>query len=195
MTEIESNPDVEALDTQAPPSEAQSDPMTQLQAENDRLKTEIDAIKRAAAEERNRANRIERDAEDRVKFAVTAFAKELLAVADNLRRALEAVPGFLQEDSQAKAFVDGVEMTEKALLGAFEKFGIKTIMAMDQRFDPNLHQAMFELEDATKPTGTVVQVMQGGYTLNERLLRPALVGVSKGGPKAGTAQGGLDTVA
>jgi molecular chaperone GrpE len=190
MSENESNNDVEALDTQA---ESYVDPSVLLEAEIEKLKSEVDAIKRAAAEERNRAGRIEREAEDKVKFAVTNFAKELLAVADNLRRAMEAVPGFLQEDTQSKAFVDGVEMTEKALLGIFEKFGIKQVEAMGQRFDPNLHQAMFELEDITKPVGTVVQVMQGGYTLNDRLLRPALVGVAKGGPKATPAQGGLDT--
>ena len=192
MSENESNNDVEALDTQA---EAYVDPTILLEAEIEKLKTEVDAIKRAAAEERNRSGRIEREAEDKVKFAVTNFARELLAVADNLRRAMEAVPAFLQEDSQSKAFVEGVDMTEKALLGIFEKFGIKQVEAMDQRFDPNLHQAMFELEDITKPVGTVVQVMQSGYTLNERLLRPALVGVAKGGPKATPAQGGLDTSA
>lgn len=196
MSENEANPEVEALDTQAPPpSETQPDPMALLQADFDKLKVEIDAIKRAAAEERNRAARVEREAEDKVKYAVTGFAKELLGVADNLRRGLEAVPAYLREDNQAKAFLDGVEMTEKALLAAFEKFGVKAVESLDQRFDPNLHQAMFEVEDITKPSGTVVQVMQGGYTLNDRLLRPALVGVSKGGPKATVAQGGLDTVA
>jgi molecular chaperone GrpE len=192
MSENENKHDVEALDTQA---ESYVDPAVMLEAEIEKLKGEIDAIKRAAAEERNRASRVEREAEDKVKYAVTGFAKELLAVADNLRRAVEAVPSFLKEDNQSKAFVDGVEMTERSLLSIFEKFGIKQVEALDQRFDPNLHQAMFELEDITKPVGTVVQVMQCGYTLNERLLRPALVGVAKGGPKATPAQGGVDTSA
>ncbi|MBF0356825.1 MAG: nucleotide exchange factor GrpE [Alphaproteobacteria bacterium] len=187
-------PAPDTLDTQAPP-EVVADPLAQLQAEAEKLKAEIDAIKRAAAEERNRANRVERDAEERVKFAYASFAKELLDVADSLRRAVDAVPGFLREDSQSKNFIDGVEMTERVLLAAFEKFGIKQIVALEARFDPNLHQAMFELEDITKPSGTVVQVMQNGYVLNERLLRPSMVGVSKGGPKATVAQGGLDTQA
>ncbi|TAN49306.1 MAG: nucleotide exchange factor GrpE [Rhodospirillales bacterium] len=188
-------PAPEALDTQAPPDAQALDPLAALEAEAEKLKTEIDAIKRAAAEERNRANRIERDAEERVKFAFAGFAKELLGVADSLRRAVEAVPGFLREDGRSKNFIDGVELTEQVLLAAFEKFGIKQIAAQDARFDPNLHQAMFEIEDITKPQGTVMQVMQSGYTLNERLLRPAMVGVSKGGPKANAAQGGLDTSA
>lgn len=190
----ETNPEIEALDTQAQP-EATPDPIQILEGEIAKLKGEIDAIKRAAAEESNRAKRAEREAEDKVKFANTSFAKEMLAVADNLSRAIDAVPPYLREDSQAKPFIDGIEMTAKSLLSVFEKFGIKMIEAMDQRFDPNLHQAMFEMEDITKPVGTVVQVMQSGYILNDRLLRPALVGVAKGGPKATPAQGGLDTQA
>lgn len=194
--QADSNPEVEALDTQAPAtSDAQPDPVVSLQDEIEKLQGEVDAIKRAAAEERNRAARALREAEDKVKFANTGFAKEMLAVADNLRRAIEAVPPFFREDSQAKAFIDGIEMTEKSLQSAFDKFGVKPIEALEQRFDPNLHQAMFEIEDITKPVGTVLQVMQTGYTLNDRLLRPALVGVAKGGPKATPAQGGLDTKA
>jgi molecular chaperone GrpE len=177
------------------PAPSLGDVVTGLQNEIDRLNGEMEGLKRAAAEEINRARRAEREAEDKVKYSLTNFARELLAVADNLRRALESSPGEAIVSESIKGFVEGVEMTERTLLSILEKFGVKPIEAMGKRFDPNFHQAMFELEDISQPSGMVVQVMQAGYTLNERLLRPALVGVSKGGPRPGAPEGGIDTSA
>ena len=110
---------------------------------------------------------------------------EMLGVADNLRRALDTIPADVRDkDETLKNLYVGVEMTERAMLGALDKFGVKRIDAMGQRFDHNLHEALFEIEDAAKPAGTVLQVLEAGYTIAGRLLRPAKVGISKGGPKA-----------
>ena len=147
-----------------------------VQAKNDVLyaKAEVENVRR----------RLETQAEERGKYAVVNFAKDVLSVADNLRRALDAVPADFRDSSElANTFSVGVEMTERELLGTMERYGIRTVAAQGQRFDPNLHQAMMEMEDASVPAGTVVLVMQTGYQIHDRLLRPALVGVSKGGPK------------
>jgi molecular chaperone GrpE len=103
-----------------------------------------------------------------------------------MRRALDAVAPELRADAQsgAKALIDGVELTERELLKALEKNGVRQFTPQGEKFDPNLHQAMYEVPDASVPAGSVVQVMQPGYMIGERVLRPALVGVSKGGPKA-----------
>ena len=139
----------------------------------------------AKAEVENVRRRLEQQAEERGKYAVVNFAKDILTVADNLRRALDAVPADFRESSEmANTLSVGVEMTERELLNAMERYGIRAVPAQGQRFDPNLHQAMMEMEDASVPAGTVVMVMQAGYQIHDRLLRPALVGVSKGGPKA-----------
>lgn len=141
-----------------------------------------DKALRAVAEMENYRRRAEKEREDVAKYAIANFAREMLPVADNLRRALDSQP---TADGDAapllKAFVSGVELTERELLAAFERFGVKQISPLGQPFDHNFHQAMFELEDLTQPPGIVVQVMQPGYLLKDRLLRPALVGVSKGG--------------
>lgn len=141
-----------------------------------------DKALRAVAEMENYRRRADKEREDVAKYAITNFAREMLPVADNLRRALDSQPKVESEvATQLKAFVSGVELTERELLAAFERFGIKQISPLGQPFDHNFHQAMFELEDLTQPAGTVVQVMQPGYVLKDRLLRPALVAVSKGG--------------
>jgi molecular chaperone GrpE len=116
-----------------------------------------------------------------VRYAAAGFARELLDVADNLRRALDAVPaGALENDEALKTLADGVALTERALLAAFERNGIRKIEpAPGERFDPNLHQAMFEVPNTGQPAGSVVQVMQAGWIMHDRLLRPALVGVAK----------------
>jgi molecular chaperone GrpE len=112
--------------------------------------------------------------------------KDLLAVADNLQRALESVPAELAaENEQFGNLRLGVEMTQRELLSVFERHNIRTINPLGEKLDPHLHEAMFEMEDLEKPVGTVVQVIQPGYRLHDRLLRPARVGISKGGPKAG----------
>jgi len=155
--------------------------IAELEAEVAKLKSEV---LYARADTENVRRRLEQQAEDRGKFAVANFAKDVLGVADNLRRALDAVPATAREGNDiANTLTVGVEMTERELLSTMERYGIKLIQAMGSRFDPNLHQAMMEMEDSTQPEGTVVMVMQQGYVLHERLLRPALVGVSKGGPK------------
>ena len=136
-----------------------------------------DQLLRSLAEQENIRKRSQREREEASKYAVSSFARELLSVSDNLRRALNAAP--THDDEQVKTFVIGVEMTEKEILNAFEKFGVKKVSPEGEKFDHNFHQAMFEVEDAEKEPGIVVQVLQPGYILHDRLLRPALVGVSK----------------
>lgn len=155
-----------------------------LQAE---LAEAKDRALRAVAEVENYRRRAEKEREDTAKYAITGFAREVLTVADNLRRALESQPPDLPES--LKPFVSGVELTERELAAIFERAGIVKIDPKGQPFDHDLHQAMFEVEDPAQPAGTVVQVLQAGYTLKERLLRPALVGVAKGGPAAAAANG------
>lgn len=143
-----------------------------------------DQLLRALAETENVRRRAQRDREDAQKFAISNFARDLLPVADNLRRALEAVsPEALANDEALKSLVTGVEMTERQLATAFEKHGLTRIDPLGQKFDSNLHQAMFEVPGSDKPHGTVVEVLQAGYVLHDRLLRPAMVGVAKGDPK------------
>jgi molecular chaperone GrpE len=153
-----------------------------LEAENAELK---DRALRALAEVENNRRRAEREASDARTYAISRFAGDTVAVADNLRRAIEAVPAEAREgaDTGLKTLLDGVELTEREFLKALEKHGVRRIDPKGERFDPNLHQAMFEIEDKSQPAGTVVQVVQPGFTIGERVLRPAMVGVSKGGPK------------
>lgn len=158
-----------------------------------------DQLLRTLAEMENLRRRAQREKEDAAKFGISGFARDLIPVADNLRRALEAVaPEALASDEALKNLVTGVEMTERQLLSAFEQHGLKRVDAMGQKFDSNLHQAMFEVPGTGQPHGTVVQVMQPGYVLNDRLLRAAMVGVAKGDPQApgdgGAPSGRVDTV-
>jgi len=134
----------------------------------------------------NLRRRTEREVADARTYGVTNFARDILAVADNMERALKALDDELREKADAglKALLDGVELTERELIKAMEKHGVNKIEPLGQKFDPNLHQAMLEIPDTSVPAGTVVQIMQPGYTIGERVLRPALVGVSKGGPKS-----------
>jgi molecular chaperone GrpE len=135
---------------------------------------------RALAETENVRRRVQRDRDEALKFATTGLAKDLLPVADNLRRALDAIPkDALEKDEALRNFATGVEMTERLLLAALERHQIKRIEALGQKFDSNLHQAMFEVPGSGQPTGTVVQVLEAGYTIHDRLLRPALVGIAK----------------
>lgn len=160
----------------APPEER----VAQLEAEVASLK---DQLLRSMAEVENTRRRAQRDREDASKYAVSSFAKELTAVADNLRRALEAVPAEGREqDEMLKSLAVGVEATERQLFAAFDRAGIKKIDPTGELFDPNFHQVMFEIENTGKPAGTVVQVLQPGYTIHGRLLREAMVGVAKAGP-------------
>lgn len=148
-----------------------------LQAEVDKLK---DQLLRTLAELENYRKRAEREREEMAKFAITGFARDLLTVPDNLRRALESVPVDHEKPAELlNTLLEGVEITEKELLTTFKKHGIEKIEPLGQPFDHHLHQAMFELEDQDQPAGTVVHVLQPGYSLNGRLLRPAMVGVAK----------------
>lgn len=154
------------------------DRVAALEAENAKLK---DQALRALAETENIRRRSEREREDTAKYAISGFAKSLLDAADNLHRAIEAVPaGAVEADAALKTLVDGVAATERQLLAAFERNGISRIEPVGEVFDPNFHQAMFELPGTGKPAGTIIQVMQPGYVLQGRLLRPAMVGVAKG---------------
>ena len=161
--------------------DATEDALEQAQGEIGKLK---DQILRAMAETENTRRRMKKEIEDAQKYAVGSFAKEMLSVADNFRRALEAVPQDGAGGETLKNLVTGVEATERQLLAAFERFGIKKINPMGEAFDPNYHQVMMEIEDASKPAGMVVQVLQEGYMIHDRLLREAMVAVAKGGPTA-----------
>ncbi|MFP5516521.1 MAG: nucleotide exchange factor GrpE [Alphaproteobacteria bacterium] len=159
------------------------DRVAKLEAEVAGLK---DQLLRAMAETENTRRRAQRDREDATKFAVSSFAKELVSVADNLRRALDAVPAEGREqDDMLKGLAVGVEATERQLFAAFDRAGIKKLDPAGEPFDPNFHQVMFEIENTGKAAGTVVQVLQPGYTIHGRLLREAMVGVAKGGDAGG----------
>src|SRR3954464_179544 len=159
---------------------AAEDALAAARAEAAQLK---DQLLRAMAETENTRRRAARDREDAQKYGITNFAREVLSVADNLRRALEAIPAeTLQSDEALKTLYDGVAATERQLEAALGKQQIQRIWPEGERFDSNFHQAMFEVPDSGKPAGTVVQVLQAGYKIHDRLLRPALVGVAKGSP-------------
>jgi len=149
-----------------------------LNAENAELK---DQRLRALAELENTRRRAEREKQDASQFAVTRFARDMLTVADNFSRALAACPPEKREaaDPQVKGVIEGIEVTERQLLAAMEQHGVKIIDTTDARFDPNLHQAVAEVPGEGKPPGAIVHVIQTGYTLNGRLLRPAMVTVAR----------------
>ena len=152
-----------------------------LEAENKDLNSKILLL---MADMENLRRRKDREIVDKEKYAITKFAKEILSIGDNIQRAIEAVPEeAIAEDEHLKSLLEGVQMTERELNNIFERQGIKKIDATGQAFDPNIHQAMFEVPSPDVAAGTVVQVMQAGYVIGERTLRPALVGVSKGGVK------------
>jgi molecular chaperone GrpE len=148
-----------------------------------------DRLLRTLADMENMRKRTEREVTDARIYGISAFARDILGVADNMHRAMQALDDELRAkaDDSMKALLDGVELTERELMNVLEKHGVKKIEPLNQKFDPNRHQAMFEVEDASVPSGTVVQVMQAGYLIGERVLRPALVAVSKGGAKAAPA--------
>ena len=162
---------------------AEAEATAALQAENDELR---DRVLRVMAEMENLRRRADREKEESRKYAVTSFARDILAVADNMSRALQSMgdEGAEGADQTVKNLIEGVKMTERELLNVFERHGIKRIEPEGEKFDPNFHQAMFEAENPDVPSGTVIQVAQPGYVIGDRVLRPAMVGVSKGGPKA-----------
>lgn len=150
------------------------------------LQTELEKMKdqwlRAVAETENIRRRNIKEREEAQKFAITNFARDMLSVGDNLQRALDNCPSMDGLSETTKAFIEGVQMTQAELLSILERQGIKKINPLHEKFDPNFHQAMFEIETADYQAGVVLQVLQHGFVLHERLLRPALVGVSKSMP-------------
>jgi molecular chaperone GrpE len=168
--------------------------------EVDALRAEVadmrDRMLRALADAENTRRRAEREKQDASQYAVTKFARDMLQIADNFARALAAAPQALRDaaDPQLKAVLDGVEVTERQLLASLERHGVKPIDTADGKFDPNLHQAIAEVPGGDKPPGSIVDVVQAGYTIGERLLRPAMVTVAKRGD-APTSGNGVDTKA
>jgi molecular chaperone GrpE len=148
-----------------------------------------DKLLRSLADMENLRRRTEREMADTRTYAITSFARDVIGVADNIRRALQAASdaGGLTE-GPAKALLEGVELTEREMLKVLDKHGVKRLDPLGAKFDPNFHQAMFEVPDPNVPSGCVVQVVQPGYVIADRVLRPAMVGISKGGPKAGPSQ-------
>lgn len=177
-TNTEPAPEAHAPETAA----AQPAPSTALDRE---LAETKDRLLRTLAEMENMRRRTERDVADARVYGISAFARDVLGVADNMHRALQAASDEVRAtaDSGVQALLEGVELTERELMKALEKHGVKRIEPLGQKFDPNRHQAMFELEDPSVPNGTVKQVIQAGYLIGERVLRPAMVAVSKGGGK------------
>jgi molecular chaperone GrpE len=148
-----------------------------------------DKMLRTLAEMENLRKRTAKEVADARAYGITGFARDILEIADNLQRALDAMPAETKAsaDPALKAFIEGVELTERSLLNTLEKNGVKKFDPSGEKFDPNFQQAMYEVPDPSVPAGTVVQVVQAGFMIGERVLRPALVGVSKGGAKAAPA--------
>ncbi|MHB1102487.1 MAG: nucleotide exchange factor GrpE [Devosia sp.] len=191
-----------AEDTEAPREEAkaeaadaQVDPVEELRLKNAEL---TDRLLRMAAEMENLRKRNERDLSDTRAYAITGFARDMLTATDSLSRALMVLPAEAREnaDPAMQSLIDGIEITEREMQRLLAKHGVTPIEAEGQKFDPHKHQAMFEVPDPSRPEGTVVQVVQAGFAIGDRVLRPAMVGVAKGGPKAGQAEhapeGGID---
>lgn len=156
-----------------------------LEAVTKELAEARDRTLRTLAEMENLRRRTAKEVTDARTFGISSFARDVLDIADNLQRALDAVPEETKAaaDPGLKALIEGVELTERSLLNTLEKNGVKKFDPTGEKFDPNFQQAMFEVPDPSVPSGTVVQVIQTGYKIGERILRPALVGVAKGGAK------------
>lgn len=179
-----SDNDVETAEELASRAETETKQLETLEGELANLK---DQWMRAMAETENLRKRAQRDREDALKYASSNFAREMLSIADNLRRALESCPATEDLSDTVKALISGVELTENELLSAFERQGVKKIVPLNEKFDPHHHQAMFEVEQSDQAPGTIVQVLQSGYVMHDRLLRPALVAVAKAPGSAAAA--------
>jgi len=179
-------------------SEPDTGAVIDIEARCAELEAEVERLRRdylgALADAQNAKRMADKRIQDNTKYAVSNLAKAVLPVADNLERAAAAAPEAAREsDPTLKNLAIGVEMTSRELINALGQYGVKRIEAMDQPFDPNLHQAMQEMENPNVPAGTVVQVYQDGYVIHDRLLRPAMVVVSKGGPKRTAPATGTQT--
>lgn len=185
LNKAEANIDASSLNEEQESDAETSDDhevLEKLLLENQSLKD--DAL-RTIADMQNLRKRTQREIQDAKTFSVSSFAKDMLGVSDNLRRTIEAAPKGEDgaTDDNLKTLLDGVEMTERSMLSALERHGVKKLDVMGKKFDPNFHQAMFEVPDTETPNNTVVNVVQDGYVIGTRVLRPAMVGVAKGGPK------------
>jgi len=168
------------------PQDEQPDPLVAAQREASEYK---DKLLRTLAEMENLRRRTEREVADARTYGITGFARDVLNVADNINRALSTLTQDARDaaDAAVKSVLEGVELTERELLKSLEKYNVKQFTPQGEKFDPNKHQAMFEVPTADVPPGHVAQVIQSGYTIGERVLRPALVGVSKAAPKPAPA--------
>lgn len=183
------SPEIAATEASGPNGAApagQQDALPTPESLNAEIAALKDRILRTMAEMENLRRRTEKEVADAKTYGISSFARDMLTVADNLQRAQANLPqdqrGGLQP--AVKSFIEGVELTERDFLSRLARFGIKPIETTGQRFDPNKHEALFELPDESVPTGTVLQVMETGYSIGDRVLRPAKVGVSRGGLKA-----------
>jgi molecular chaperone GrpE len=194
MTMAEEQKNAEGAETQesrsasSPDAANENDPVATLEAQVAELR---DRFLRAVAESENIRKRAEKDVADARAYGITAFARDVLTVADNLARTLEHVTAEARAsaDPSLKALLEGVELTERDLQMILQKNGVKPINPMGEKFDPHFHQAMFEVPDSGRPHGTIVQVVQPGYAIGERVLRPAMVGVAKGAKPAPAREG------
>jgi molecular chaperone GrpE len=185
--------ETQGTETNIPAEEASApDPVEALQAENSDLR---DRVLRTVAEMENLRKRTEREVSDTRSYAIAGFARDMLTATDSLSRALMVLPAEARDnaDGAMKSLIEGIEMTEREMQRLLAKHGVKPIEAEGQKFDPHRHQAMFEVPDPSRPEGTVVQVVQTGFAIGDRVLRPAMVGVSKGGGSKGQpAEGSVD---
>jgi molecular chaperone GrpE len=172
----------------AQPQDAGPEGAKSLQAVVAALQAEVEGLKdkwlRAHAEMENLRKRAEREREEAARYAITKLARDIVGVGDNFQRAIDAVPAAAAEtDPALRSFLDGVTMTERELLNALDRHGIKRLQPMNEPFNPHLHEAVRQVPRSDVPEGTIVEVYQAGYTIAERVLRPAMVGVAQGGPK------------
>jgi molecular chaperone GrpE len=153
-----------------------------------------DKLLRALAEMENLRKRTEREVADARTYGVTSFARDVLQVADNMHRALDAIGDELREtaDSKVSALLEGIDLTERELTKVLEKHGVKMFSPLGEKFDPNFHQAMYEVPDPSAAPGTVAQVIQAGYLIGERVLRPAMVAIVKAPPKGAANENSAD---
>ena len=189
MSEEEFEAAIEKEEQEAAAEPAPRDPadvIVALNEENTELKNKAMSL---LADMENLRRRTEREVKDARQYAVANFARDMLSVSDNLSRALQALPDDVREsaDETLKTLLEGVEMTDRDLQNQLSKNGVVQLSPEGEKFDPNFHQAMFEVPNTEIPNGTVVQVVQAGYQIGERVLRPAMVGISKGGPKVAAA--------
>ncbi len=191
MPDADANENAEPAITPETPAraerpEGEPDPflvLQNLQRENTELK---DKLLRTLAEMENLRRRTDKEVADAKLYGISSFARDMLSFADNSRRAVENIPQDLREsaDKSVKTLIEGVEVTERDFLSRLARHGVKKIESLGSKFDPNLHEALFEVPDDSVPNGTVVKVVEDGYTIGDRVLRPAKVGISRGGAKS-----------